>query len=486
MYGFMTKRCDIVLKTFRKEEKIMKNKILFISLAVVLILSVGLIGCGDETPVVAPESVVVGLARDLDGPLAVFECGYGGAVYRWFAAHVNEDVGQAGKVHLSDYDQGGVEAWVPIELMVRDFDVMTWDLATVTEALIDDGADFIWGGPGTDCIFTQAPICNAAATVLITLEGGASSMIWDEDIDSWPYVWVTLSFSNWYQIPVLQDMLEAKLGRAPKAYMTYIGGLGATHGLEYAQETINQFGEANVIDAGFHDYDLFASGTGDAIIAAAAAALGDPANPNYDIFCAWTYPWNVAALTIALMGSTFNPPAIIFGPGANGADYPAGFGPYAEGVCAFVVATEETSPEYAAMYADIAEQIEADWANTALPCDPGDKTSGTQQLDYWGQPCYVAGLEMWAKAVEEAGNLDSTEVRDALAAFDSTNPADTTIGDWWFKVFGGGNGGGILDYECHPGEIGQWQGGVYEIVGGNEPTGTLNYPMTGGWFWLLD
>jgi ABC-type branched-subunit amino acid transport system substrate-binding protein len=460
-----------------------KNRILFISLAVVLALGVSLVGCGGPLPPTAPESILVGLARDLDGPLSVFECGYAGTVYRYFADKVNAE----GGIELSDYSTASYTAKVPIELKVRDFDVMTWDLGAVTEALIEtDKVDFVWGGPGTDCIFTQAPICNAAAKVLITLEGGASSMIWDKNIDNWPYVWVSLSFANWYQIPVLQDMLQAKLGRAPKAYMTYIGGAGSTHGIEYKTETITQFGAANVIDGGFHDYDLFASGTADAIIAAAAAALGDPAHPNYDIFCAWTYPWNVAALTIALMGSTFNPPAIIFGPGANGADYPAGFGPYAGGVSAFVVATEETSTELAQMYAGLAAQVEKDWDNAALPCDPGDKTSGAQQLDYWGMPCYVAALEMWREAVEEAGNLDSAEVRDALAGFSSTNPADTVLGDCWYTVFGNGNGGGILAYECHPGEIGQWQNMVYEIVGGNHPTGTWDYPYTGKWFWLLD
>jgi hypothetical protein len=445
----------------------------------VLALSLGLIGCGGPVPPAAPESIKVGLARDLDGPLSVFECGYGGCVYRWFADKVNAE----GGIYLDEFAES-----VDIELVVRDFDVVTWDLSTVTEALIEtDEVHFVWGGPGTDCIFTQAAICNREATVYIGLEGGASSMIWEEDIDDWPYVWPTLSFSNWYQIPVLHDMMVTATGKDnPVAYMTYIGGAGQTHGLEYYQETINEFGEDYVIDAGFHDYDLFASGTADAIIAAAAAALGDPDDPNYDIFCAWTYPWNVAALTIALIGSTFNPPAIIFGPGANGSDYPAGFGPYAEGISAFVVATEESSTALADMYADLAEQIEKDWDDPSLPCDPGDKTSGMQQLDYWGHPCYVAGLEIWKEAVENAGNLDSVEVRAAMAEFSSTNPCDTVLGDAWFTVFGNGNGGGILAYECHPGEIMQWQGGVAKITGGNEPTGTFIYPMTDSWFWLLD
>ncbi len=91
------------------------KKVLFITLAAILALSVGLIGCGGEKlPPQAPESILVGLARDLDGPLAVFECGYGGTSYRWFADKVNAD----GGIFLSDYAEK-----VPIELKVRDFDV---------------------------------------------------------------------------------------------------------------------------------------------------------------------------------------------------------------------------------------------------------------------------------------------------------------------------------------------------------------------------
>jgi hypothetical protein len=461
----------------------MKNRILFISLAVVLALSLGLVGCGGVTP---PTAIKVGLARDLNGLLDVFECGYGGSTYRWFANKVNDD----GGITLSE-----LGLTLPIELVVRDFDLATWDLADVTEGLIDDGCDFIWGGPGTDCIFTQAPVCNAAGVVLITLEGGASSMIWSGDIDSWPYVWATLSFSNWYQIPYVHSILDAQTlpggDRDPIAYMTYIGGPGTTHGAEYRDETETVFGVGNTIDAGFHSYDLFADGGVEAaaIIAAAAAALGSPANPNYDIFCAYTYPWNVAALTLALMASTFDPPAILFGPGANGQDYNFNFGPYTNGILAFVVATNETSPEMADLFDGIAAQIEDDWDNTALPCAPGisgqnvTMTSGLQMIDYWGMPCYAAGLELWQKAVVAAGNLDSSDVRDALASLNTT----TVLGaNTYFHVFGGGYGGGILDYMCHPGEIGQWQSGVYKIVGGQDTTGTFAYPYTGSWFWLLD
>jgi len=98
---------------------------------------------------------------------------------------------------------------------------------------------------------------------------------------------------------------------------------------------------------------------------------------------------------------------------------------------------------------------------------------------------------MWKAAVEAAGNLNSADVRDELAGFSETNPATTVLGDCWFEVFGPvvggvGQGGGILSYECHPAEIGQWQSFEYRSVGGIAPTASFIYPNTGNWFWLLD
>ena len=71
----------------------------------------------------------VGLARDLDGgPLGVFDCYGAGPVYRWFHDKVNDE----GGLYLSGYN-----LTMPLELIIRDFDVLTWDLAYVTEVLID-------------------------------------------------------------------------------------------------------------------------------------------------------------------------------------------------------------------------------------------------------------------------------------------------------------------------------------------------------------
>lgn len=470
------------------------NRVFFVSLIVVLIssLDAGGLLCQyypDHRP---GPPIKAGLARDLDGPLSFFECNAAGPVYRWFAGKINDE----GGIYLADYRED-----VDIELIVRDFDVLTWDLPAVTQALIHtDYVDLVWGSPGTDCIVTQAPICNANQVLLVTLEGGANQMAWDDhQLRDLPYVWVSSSFSNWYQIPVLYDVLNAELDHDPVAYITYVGEYGVMYGLEYKTEMIREFGLANVIDAGNHSSQL-TSGQADEIIANAKIALGNATDPNYDIFCAFAYPQNVNKLVQACIDNNFNPPAILFGLGANfasfGAPPPEGSGAAnVEGIMCFAVANKDTVPlvgtpkmSMAEMYDAIADQVEND-----LPCGSQNLTSGGQALDYWGTPCYVAGLEMWRYAVEVAGNLDYDDVRKALAEFGPSNPAQTVFGETWYTVFGNGYGGGILAYECHTGEIGQWQSGVVEIIGYDGitddlpnycVTANLTYPMTDSWGWL--
>ena len=498
-YGLITKRCDILysFKNFKKGGKTVK-RILFISLAVVLGLSMGLIGCGgEELPPEGPEVIMLGTCRDTDEGMQDFECYHGGPYMRYWVNKVNDE---EGGIYLSEYAET-----VPLELVVREFSVATWDIGTVVQGLIDDGAAMILGGPSTDTVYTLAPVCNANGVILMSLEGGASMMVWEHEdfIDDWPYVWVNLSFANWYEIPVLKGMMDEMVtDRDPIAYVTYIGGPGAEHGLEYKQTTIDEFGAGNVLPAGGIEHAFFMTQEeANTIIQGAIDALGDPNDPNYDIFCGYTYPWNCAALFIAAQTYGFNPPAMIFGPGTSQGYWEVTWGDLIEGLCSFGTANYETTVKVgtptmsmADLYDGIGAQIEDDWANYDPPCSNYyGGTSGTDLLDFWGQPIFEAGLEMWKTAVEEVGDLDNTAIRDVMASFSESNPCTTVFGDTWYRVFGNGYGGGIVDYMCMTGQIGQWQSGIFEITGydginNNLPnydvTADFMFPMTDKWNWL--
>ena len=464
-----------------------------------LALSVGLVGCGDGDGDGVPTKITIGLTRDLDEDYAFFDWCAGGPVYRYYG-EVWSDPG----IHLSEYDTAEGDCYVPVEMLVRDFSMAEWDLGEVTQGLIDDGADFIWGGPGTSCIYTQAPICNAASTLLFSLEGGASFLIEDGDMDNWPYVWLNLSFSTWYQMPVLSAIMNDKVVD-PQAYIVYIDD---QHGYEYVAAFEDEFGAGNVTaKVAVPGYPTPKAEADTIIQNAAAALISDP----YDIFIAFVYPWIAEPLTQACIDNNFNPPAIQFGPGANFGYYagsfadaeqaivtPPGDPSLVEGIMCYTMANNKTvvsvgtptmtMPE---MYALMAAQLDADVAagDCLIPL-PGELL-----LDYWGMPCYVAAAEMWQYAVEDVGSLDNTAIRAALASYNSTNPASTVLGDTWYEIFGAGYGGGILSYKCHTGEIGQWQSAVIETVGYDGITSVLpnyditanfTYPMTDLWGWIIN
>jgi len=472
-----------------------KSRILFISLAVVLALSVSLIGCGGEPepegPTIPdePTTLIIGTARDTDEAMSIFEAMAAGPVMREFVEQVN----LAGGVHLSAYDDADGDCYVPLEIDRREFSVGTWDIGDVTAEICADIADgdvhFLWGGPGTDCIYTQAPIANAANVVLLTFEGGATGIANDPNkLALWPYVFVTLSYSDWYELPVLSAMLEAELGRTPRAYVVHIWG---EHGEEYLATAEDNFDVVGDVEIPFDPAELLP----DEVVLGAMAALGDPADPNYDIFCCFAYPDQVMPITALSQVLGFNPPAMIFGPGANFGFYAYSFGDppgptLIEGIMSFTIAAYAAKAEVTAVYDLIAERIDDD---TGDPISGMPGLPGMLSLDYWGIPLYWATCEMWLEAVESVGYVDQELIRDALAAFED-DPAETILGETWYRMYGTpGYGGGNFDYLCHTGEIAQWQSGTFETVGYDGITADLpNYlvtadfvfPMTDKWGWL--
>ena len=428
------------------------KKILFISLAVVLGLSIGLIGCEGEGPppgpVIPPEpdSVVVGMSRDVNG---FFEMAGFGPTYRTYFAEVNN---VTGGILLDEY---GADFRVPIEVVrLDDFDDPAVSASNI-DLLIDvHDVDFLFGGCGTSHIFSQAPIANLREYVLMTAEGGATDL--KLALSGMPYVFVNLSFSDWYQIPVLAKILaEAQEADDPGVNATaYISFISEQHGTEYTQVSNTEFPANNIeiVKAVGHPYYVLDAGD----IIAEAKSLG------VDIFCAYTYPWNVWPITQEAVAQDFNPKAFVGGPGAN-------FGLYGdpgtsglnmteiEGVMSFTVAAYGAVPAIDEVYEKIAYTLEEELEA------PHGLGIGLGFIDYWGHPLYWAGLQMWQAAVEEVGYVSQDGLKDALISRDAGTPFDTILGDTWYTQFG--DGGGILAYECHTGEIGQWISGQFETIG---------------------
>jgi ABC-type branched-subunit amino acid transport system substrate-binding protein len=72
--------------------------------------------------------------------------------------------------------------------------------------------------------------------------------------------------------------------------------------------------------------------------------------------------------------------------------------------------------------------------------------------NYWGALTWYSALQHFQQSIEKAGTLDQKKIRDIMA----TETFETTLGPFWYderRIF-----------TNHPGNWGQWQKGVFEVI----------------------
>ncbi len=300
-------------------------------------------------------------------------------------------------------------------------------MVRLTEKLIvEDKVDFLWPACGTSMIFAQAPIAQKYDYLLITAEGGATQI--SDALPSLPNLFVTLSYSDWYEIPVLADMFVSK--GVKTAYIVSIADL---HGIEYSGVANIEFAKAGI--------EIIGSKSVPPDIDDLSPIIKAAKDSGADAFLLFAYPDQIMPAVGVSMALEYNPKVWLGGPGVNFGFFHTAFGPAVEGCMGWTMYARGITDELDAM---------ADLLYTGQPEDV---------QDWWGHPCYWAGLEIWKQAIEDTGTLDQKVIRDYIA----NNHFQTVFGDTWFTTFG--DGGGLLAKECHTGEVGQWINGVYEVVG---------------------
>jgi branched-chain amino acid transport system substrate-binding protein len=382
-------------------------------------------------PPAAPvkDKIVVGMARSLSGPLVAIESSGFGPIYKAFVPEVNAD----GGIFVTEYGKK-----LPVELKIYDDKSDVGTAVMLTEKLmLEDKVDFIWSSNSTAMLFAQAPVANKYSYILPTFEGGATTM--KDMLPSLPYVFINLSFSDWNQIPVWADLLAA--AGAKSAYVTYIADL---HGIEYAGVAGTEFARVGIKVLGNVSLPPDLQDFAPVVLDAQASGA--------DAFCCFAYPNQIMPVTGTAIALGYNPKAMILGPGGNYGFYHTAFGPAVEGVSAFATWNRKQSPEMQAFF---------DMLYTG---QPEDVKNG------WGADLFWGALDFWSQAIEKAGTLDQKTIRDLYA----TEHFTTLLGDTFYTIIGGG--GGLLAKESHKGEIGQWQNGEFEVVGGNMPTADFEYP----------
>ena len=408
----------------------MKKKALFVVIALVLVALVTLPLFGACKPALpAKDKLVIGMSRPLSGPLAIIGDSAFRPVYETWIPMVNAD----GGIFLADYNKK-----LPLETIIYDDKSDVGTMARLTERLIlEDKVDFLWPACGSAFLYAQGPIANKYEYVLVTAEGGATDT--KDKLPDLPYLFVSLAFSDWYQMPVYADMMQA--AGAKTAYIMYIADV---FGIEYSGVTEKEFARVGI--------DIVDKVSVPPDLKDFAPIIQNAQSSGADIFLVLAYPDQVMPVTGTAIALGYNPKAFIGGPGANFGFYHTAFGPAVEGVTCFAAANRKTSPALKDMF---------DKIYTGRP---------EEANDWWGHPYYWAALDIWKAALEKVGRVDQKALRDTLA----TEKLDTVLGPTWFTIFGGG--GGLMAKECHPGEIGQWQNGICEIVGGNITTAPLVYP----------
>lgn len=362
------------------------------------------------------DKIIVGMSRPLSGPMAQIGDSAFRPIYETFTAEVNAQ----GGIFIKELNKK-----LPIELKIYDDKSDMGTMTRLTEKLIlEDKVDFLWPACGTAFAFAQAPIANKYNYILMTAEAGATTI--REMIGSLPYLFMPLSFSDWYQIPVWADLLAEK-----GAKTAYIISMADLFGIEYAGVSSIELPKRGINIVGIKSVPPD--------IKDLSPILKEAQKSKADALMLMAYPDIIILATKQCMELGYNPKAILGGPGVNFGFYPVIFGPAVEGVCGFTMANRKTSPAAKVLF------------------DKLYKNRPPEFTDWWGHPMYWAGYEFWKQSIEKAGTLNQKKIRDVMA----TETFNTVLGPTSFK-------GGFMAKESHTGEIGQHQKGVFETVGGGK------------------
>lgn len=394
----------------------MKKRTLLISLA--LLLSISLVDTGYPAPeqVEPPprDRIVIGQAVSLSGPFAGGVAVSSGPVYEMWVANVNA----RGGIYVAEYGRR-----LPVELLQFDDKSDMGTMIRLLEKLIlEHQVDFLLPPWGTAFLYVAAPIANKHGYILIGGAGGTLKL--QQIMADLPFFFSPLNVAD-TQMPVLADIL-VELGVNTVA-MIYIANL---HGIEYTGVLVPEL-ERRGIDIKM--LESYPPGIKDlSPLLRRAAAL------DVDAFIGFTYPPCSMLVTSQAMELGLNFKVFHLSVGPLFPFYRDAFGAdVVEGIMGTGAWNKKSSPgakEFREMFIEF----------------------HGQEPDHWGSLIFYASLQAFEQAIEKAGTLDQAKIRDIMAM----ETFDTFLGPFYYgedRIFRG-----------HLGQIGQWQDGVFEVIGPQE------------------
>jgi branched-chain amino acid transport system substrate-binding protein len=386
----------------------MKNKILIGFFVFGLIMAFMVTVCVTDS--LAKDKIIIGQAASLSGILSAeytFACA---PYYDFWVKVVNAE----GGIYIKEYGKK-----LPVELKVYDDKSDIGMMTRLLEKLImEDKVDFVFAPWGTAFTFAAAPIANKHNYILMC--NGAGAMKLKDFSADLPYYFQTLNFAE-TQVPVLIDILkELDVKRVA------IICLDDLHGTENSNAAIPALTERGFEVVMKESYPI---GVKDL-----SPMLKKAKSLNADAFIGFSYPGEVMLATGQAIGLGINFKVFGFTVGPAFTFYTGAFGPAAEGVIGGGAWNEKSTPKAAEFSKQFKEVMGQDMGN------------------YWGALSWHSSLQHFQHCIEKAGTLDQKKIRDIMA----TEKCDTALGPFWYderRIF-----------TNHPGNWGQWQNGVFEVI----------------------
>jgi branched-chain amino acid transport system substrate-binding protein len=399
----------------------MKNRVL-VGLTVFSVFVVFSVGAAMAKSPAPKDKIVIGQAIALSGPLAGGVAIAGGPIYELWV----EEVNKKGGIYVKEYGKK-----LPVEL--KRYDDKS-DIGTMTNLLekliLEDKVDFVFPPWGTAWLFAAAPIANKYGYILIGGPGGALKL---KELNL-PYFFQVLNFSE-TQAPALAAIFK-EVGVKSVA-VAYRGDL---HGIEYGNAMVPDFKKKNI--------DVKMNKSYPPGIKDLSPVLKEAKSLGVDAFVAACYPdggmlFTSQALELGINFNAFFLTVLPFSPNL----YRDNFGVnVVEGVMGGGAWNAKTSPG--------AKEL-VDKFKARFKVEP----------DYWGALFYWSSLQHFQQAIEKAGTLNQKKIRDVMAK----ERFETALGPFWYDK--------NRYFVNHPGEIGQWQKGVFEVIDpGKKRTAPPLYP----------
>lgn len=366
----------------------------------------------EEPPeaVEAPEFIVIGNPIALSGPNVP---GAGLSQIPSYDLWV-EDVNAAGGIWVEEYGQ---QIPVRIERVDDTSDVGT-AVQLVQQMLADDSIHFILPPWGTASNFAIAQDVSDAQSPVLGCTVGSKELI--ETAHNYPYFYTVLNQASDQGAALVELLIELGVETVAIAHHTDLFGIEFNDAVEPA-----------LVDAGLEIVfqETYTPNPEDLTPTLRGAQAAEP-----DAFLAFSYPGESILFTNQAREIGFSPNLFMAAVGVAFPIFPGATGGAAEGVIGTGAWNPGVDAEDAQGYFDrhvAMHDAEPDrWASAA---------------------CYASG-QILAQAIEAAGTLDPVAVKEAL----DTTEFNTILGTLRFEN---------QVNPVYPGQIGQWQGGEFEIVG---------------------